>query len=451
MGVKITVIGGASSYTPELFADLIDFHDQLDVAQVTLMDPNEEKLSLIREVCSRVVGGSTIRTEIKATSDLSDAVKDSDFVILQVRVGGTQARIRDETIPMELGMVGNETTGAGGFVCALRTVPVVLEIAREIERLAPHAWVLNLSNPAGIVTEALLKHSGLRAVGFCNIPINTTYELARVLDVPPEKVRLDSFGLNHLSWTRAAYVDGQEMLQPLISATTERDSVLYRHGLVEDMLGPEWLRTLGMIPSWYLRYYYYTEQVLEDDLRLGETDGSKDVQAERKLRSLYLKEGFGDAARHILTSKGGAQYYLPVLQVISSIEHDSGEIVVVDVRNEGALPDLPPNVCVEVPARIRRAGIEPLPAGNMLLSVRGLVQSVKAYEELTVEAATTGRHEAALAALATHPLVGSIPKARAFWERVLQNERPYLLRFFDPGQAWSSTHDSERQSNGAHQ
>jgi len=439
VGLKISVIGGASSYTPELFANLIDLHEHLEVEQVTLMDLNKEKLGVIAKVGEKLLAGSQMGMRIAATQNLEQAVDGADFIILQIRVGGLEARVRDETLPMEFGMVGNETTGAGGFVCALRTVPVALEIAHEIERLSPNAWVLNLSNPAGIVTEALLKHTRLHTIGFCNIPINTTYELANVLGVPPEKVRLDSFGLNHLSWARGAYVDDEEMLQPLIAGTSGRNSVLYQHGLVEDMLDPQWLRTLNMIPSWYVRYYYFIEQVLEQDRRSGPTKGNKDMEAEERLRSLYLTEGYGDTAQRILASKGGAQYYLPVLQVIRSIVHDSGEVVVVDVRNDGALPDLPAQTCVEVPARINRAGIEPLPVGSMPLRVRGLVQAVKAYEELTVEAATTGSHEAALAALVAHPLVGSVPRAMLFWDRVLQNERPYLSRFFDAHQVRPSS------------
>ncbi len=431
MGLKIAVIGGASSYTPELFANLIEFHEQLEVEQVTLMDLNAEKLALTAKVGERLLAGSQTGMRIATTQNLAEAVDGADFIILQIRVGGLEARVRDETLPMELGMVGNETTGPGGFVCALRTVPVALHIAHEIERFSPEAWLLNLSNPAGIVTEALLKHTRVRTIGFCNIPINTTYELAEVLRVPPDKVRLDSFGLNHLSWVRGAYVDGEEMLQPLIAKTRERDSALYQHGLVEDMLDPQWLRTLNMIPSWYLRYYYCTEQVLEEDRLSGKTKGSKDMEAEQRLRSLYLTEGYGEAAQRILASKGGAQYYLPVLQVLSSIVHNSGEVVVVDVRNQGALPDLPAEACVEVPARIKQGSVEPLPSGSMPLRVRGLVQAVKAYEELTVEAATTGSHEAALAALVTHPLVGSYSRARAFWDRTLENERSYLQPFFE--------------------
>ncbi len=429
MGLKIAVIGGASSYTPELFADLAEFRDQLDVERVALMDLQADKLRLIAEVSDKLARHLQLPVQIEATQDLDEAVAAADFIILQIRVGGLPARIRDESLPMELGLIGNETTGAGGFACGLRTVPEALRIARQIERIAPRACLLNLSNPAGILTEALLKHTGLRTIGFCNIPINTTYAIAALLDVPPDRVELRSFGLNHLSWTKQALLDGTDRLPELIAGTMDLTSSLYRHGLVEDLLDPEWIRALGMIPGWYLRYYYCTEEVLVQDRGGHGVEGRRDMEAEEQLHVLYHTEGYGQSARHILASKGGAQYYLPVLQVMRAIVHNTGEQIVVDVRNGDALSDLPADVCVEVPARIGRDCAEPLHLGEMPLSVRGLVQTVKAYEQLTVEAAATGSQEAALAALVTHPLVGSYSKARRFWDLMLENEQPYLTQF----------------------
>ena len=345
-----------------------------------------------------------------------------DFVLMQVRVGGLAARIRDETTPMDLGMVGNETTGAGGFSCALRTIPVALEIARHMERLSPNAWLLNLSNPAGIVTEALLKHSQIRSLGFCNIPINTTYALARLFDVDPTRARLDSFGLNHLSWTRGFYFDGEELLQPLLDTVSDRQSPLYQHGLVENLLEPEWLQRLKMIPGWYLRYFYYPEWILEADRRKGIVRGEEDVEAESRLHDIYTHTGYGEEAQRILKTKGGAQYYLPVLQVIDSIVHDRGDEIIVDTANQSAIPDLPPDACVEVPAHIFREKVVPVPGKALPLNVRGLVQTVKAYEELTIEAALTGNQGAASAALMANPLVGTYPKARAYLDRMLEQE-----------------------------
>jgi 6-phospho-beta-glucosidase len=430
MGLKLTVIGAGSSYTPELFADLATEAERLDVEQVLLMDANAERAAFVAEVSKKLVKDSGQNIRVTGTADLEEAVREADFIMLQIRVGGLAARVRDEKLPMELGMVGNETTGAGGFVCALRTITAVLDIAGAIDRFAPDAWVFNLSNPAGIVTETLLKHTTLKVMGFCNIPINTTYALADVLDVSPAKVQLDCFGLNHLSWVRRVFVDGEERLQPLIAETCDADSILYRRGLVDDFMEPDFLRALAMIPSWYVRYFYFPEQTLAEDRRAGQSKGEEDIQREARLREIYSTAGYDDEARYILSSKGGAQYYLPVLQAIHAIVNNSGDVVVADVRNGTALPDLPPHVCVEVPARIYRDRTEPLPVGAMPLSVRGLVQTVKAYEELTIQAALTGSKEIAIEALMANPLVGSFGKANRFFSQVLENERQYIPQFY---------------------
>jgi 6-phospho-beta-glucosidase len=430
MGIKIAVIGGGSSYTPELFADLAEEAEPLNVEQVVLMDANAERAAFTASVSEKLVKASGQGIKVTSTSNLEEAVSGADFVIMQIRVGGLSARVRDEKIPMELGMVGNETAGAGGFVCALRTVTATLELARTIERLAPHAWVLNLSNPAGIVTEALLKHTSLHSLGFCNIPINTTYAMAEVLGVPPATVQLDSFGLNHLSWVQRVFVDGEERLQPLIAATRDAESILYQRGIVDDFMEPDFLHALALIPSWYVRYFYFPEQALEEDRRAAQSKGEKDMQAEARLREIFSTAGYDDEARHILSSKGGAQYYLLVLQAIHSIVNNRGDVIVADVRNGTAIPDLPPNVCVEVPARIYHDRTEPLPIGPMPLSVRGLVQTVKAYEELTIQAALTGSREIAIEALMANPLVGSFGKASRFFDHVLENEHSYIPQFY---------------------
>ncbi len=433
MGLKITVIGGGSSYTPELIARLISPQTHLDVGEVMLMDQNEQKLNLIARVCDRLLASATPRFAIRTTQHYSEAIEGADFVILQIRVGGLEARVRDETLPMTLGMVGNETTGPGGFVCALRTIPVVLRIAAEIERLAPKAWLLNLTNPAGIVTESLLKHTRVRTVGFCNIPSNLTSALAKILGVHETSLRLDYFGLNHLSWVRGVYLNGEEMLKRLLDRAHDRRSPLYRYELVEPLIAPEWLQTLKMIPNWYLRYFYYPEHVLEEDRRRQKSKGQKDIAAEERLALIYANDGYTKEAEEILAAKGGAQYYLPVIQVIESIVGDRGDVVIADVKNAQALPDLPPHVCVEVPARFYRDRVEALPCGSMPLTVRGLVQSVKAYEELTIEAAISGDSGLALAALMANPLVGTYTKARNFFKRVLENEQEYLPQFYKRG------------------
>lgn len=430
MGLKLTVIGGASSYTPELFVGLLSPESRLPVDEVALLDLDLARLELITSVSRRLLGEAGRDLRVSPTQNQEAAIDGADFVILQIRVGGAQARIRDETLPMEFGMVGNETTGPGGFMCALRTVPVALEYAQAVERWAPHACLLNLTNPAGIVTEALLKHSRIPTVGFCNIPINLTYGLSRLLGVPTARVDIDYFGLNHLGWLRRAFVDGEEVLAGLLAEASSREARLYVHGLVDELIDPEWLLLLGMVPNWYLRYFYYTDRVLGEDRQAAQTDGQKDILADEQLQRLYTRQGFVPEASAILAGKGGAQYYEPVLQVMDAIVHDTGAVIVADVRNGGAFVDLPADACVEAPARFARNDMRAMPFGSLPEGVRGLVQSVKAYEGLAVEAAISGDRGKAVTALVAHPLCGSYPKAAAFLEHALVAHRLHLPRFF---------------------
>ncbi len=316
MGIKLVIIGGASSYTPELFANLAKGHDNLEVEQVTLVDLNLEKLEFMAGVCRKLIEINGLKINLFSTTNLDDGLRNADFVLPQIRVGGLEARVRDETLPMELGMVGNETTGAGGFVCAMRVLPVMLEIARKVENISPEAWILNLTNPAGIVTEAINKHSKVKTLGFCNIPTNTTYALANVLGVDPSSLQLESFGLNHLSWSRRAIVDGKDRLQELLDQATQRNSALYERGIVEQYLDPKYLQTIRMVPSWYVRFFYYPELILQEDLKSQSTKGMRDMKAEDELRTIFTDDGYDERAREILSNKGGAQYYLPVLDAI---------------------------------------------------------------------------------------------------------------------------------------
>ena len=412
MGLKLVVVGAGSSYTVELFVDLARGTRDLDVAEVALVDINAERVEYIAGVARRVLGEAGSRIRVTTGTDLEHAVEGADFVLPQIRVGGLAARKRDETLPMEFGLIGNETTGAGGFVCALRTVPVMVEMARIVERVAPSAWILNLTNPAGIVTEALLTHTSVRTVGFCNIPTNTAGAIARIIGVDPDRVRLDSFGLNHLSWVRRAFVDGEDRLQPLIHQTREAGDPLT--ALLDPLLGLDEFRALGLIPSYYVRYFYFTDQVVAEDRAAGETKADHDVRAEERLAEIFGSVGHNDEARQILASKGGADYYVNVLQLAESIVHDRGDIIVADVRNGGAIPDLPAEACVEIPTRVGADGPEPLPVGPLPVPVRGLVAAVKAYEQLTIEAALTGSRERAIQALVANPLVGSYSRARPY-------------------------------------
>ncbi len=437
MGIKIGIIGAGSSYTPDLFASLVESDHSIELDEAVLMDKNMEAASRIARVSRGILQAAGEKTKISPTESLEAAVTGADFILIQVRVGGLAARVRDETLPMELGMVGNEEIGAGGIVCGLRNVTAILEIARQIESLSPHAVVLCLANPSGMLAEALLSQTHLRTIGYCNIPINMTYDLAGVLNVPPERIRLDFVGINHLGWIRGAAVDGEERLQSLIQSTVSREDVLYRYGLVDPLVEPEVLRALGMLPAWYLRYYYFPEKTMEEDRRQG-PKGEQDMASDRRLAELYETAGFTEEARRILVRKGGERIYLPVLQTIDSIVHDRGDLIVANVQNGAATPDLPPESVLEIPVRFYRDREEPEKIGPFPLQVRGLVQAVKASEQLTIEAVLTGDRGAALAALATNPLVGSFDKACAFLDRALAAESQFLPQFFKTHQPFVS-------------
>lgn len=426
--MKIVVVGAGSSYTPELFASLTSGVRSLTVDEVALVDLNPDRLEFIADVARRTLQAAASSIRLTTSTDLDRAVGGADFVIPQIRVGGLAARKRDEALPMAFGMVGNETTGAGGFVCALRTVPAVIEIARTVERRAPEAWILNLSNPAGIVTEALLRHSPLRTIGFCNIPTNTARQLGGIVGVDHARIRLESFGLNHLSWLRRAFVDGKDVLEPLFDQLREGDPLI---SMADPLMAIEDLRALRLIPSWYTRFFYFTEQVLSEDQSSTTTKADRDVAAEERLGEIYRTVGFDDESREILAGKGGANYYENVLAAIHAIADDTGQVIVADVRNDGAIAGLPRDACVEVPARIDRQAASALPVTDLPVPVRGLIQAVKAYEELTIEAAVTGDHAIAIQALVANPLVRSYSKARPFFERVLDGERAYLPAFAD--------------------
>ena len=314
-------------------------------------------------------------------------------------------------------------------MCALRTVPAVVGIARVVERRAPDAWVLNLSNPAGIVTEALLRHTSLRVMGFCNIPTNTARQLGGILGIDHARIRLESFGLNHLSWLRRAFVDGEDVLQPMFDEI--RDATHPLASMIDPLMSIDDLRALRLIPSWYVRFFYFTQQVLAEDEASATTKADRDVAAEERLSVIYRSTGYDDEARQILGAKGGANYYENVLAAINAIANDTGDVIVADVRNDGAIPGLPRDACVEVPARIDRRAATALPVEDVPVPVLGLLQAVKAYEQLTIEAAITGDRGRAIQALVANPIVGSYSLARPFLERALDGDRAYLPSFAD--------------------
>jgi len=422
VGLKVAVVGGGSTYTPELVEGFSGRRERLPIEQLVLYDIDPERLEVVGGVARRMLARSDFRGTLDCTSDRDRALEGADFVVVQLRVGGQAARLSDETLPLEFGCIGQETTGAGGFVKALRTVPVVLELAEEMERRSNRgAWMVDFTNPVGIVTQALLD-AGHRAIGLCNVAIGLQRRIAGYLELEPERVQLDHVGLNHLSWERGVRVDGVDRLPELIERFGER--------LAEEIEIPlDLIRLLRAIPSYYLRYYYLADRVLADQLSGRRRARAEEVmEIERTLLELYRDPGT-DRKPDLLEKRGGAYYSEAAAQLIASLHAGSGDVQVVDIRNDGTIAGLPDDAVVEVPAVIDRDGAHPLPMGPLPPEMLGLVQQVKAYERLAVEAARSGSREVALKSLLANPLVGRYEVALRLLDALLEANRAHLPRF----------------------
>jgi len=416
---KIAVIGGGSTYTPELVEGLILKAEVLGLAELSLMDIAPQRLEIVGGLVRRMVSAAGDPFKVSSTSDRAEAIAGADLVVAQIRVGGNAARAVDERIPLEFDIIGQETTGPGGFAKALRTIPVMLEITAEMAALAPQAWLINFTNPSGIITEAVHRYRTPRAIGLCNGPIGLQRELAGMFGVKPDEVRMDYLGLNHLSFARGVFVREQDVTQEAIEKYAER----------ADPTQAEYVRAIGMIPSGYLRYYYAHDEVLKKMKSALRTRGEQVEEIERELLKEYQDPALAKKPER-LSQRGGAHYSDVALAVMVSLGTDAAQEQIVNVLNQGSIADLPRDVVVEVSASIRAGGPVPRAMGLLPLPVRGLVQAVKAYEQLTVKAGAEGDRAAALQALIAHPLVGSVAVARQLLDRLLDAHRQYLPQFF---------------------
>jgi 6-phospho-beta-glucosidase len=419
MGTKITVVGGGSTYTPELVEGFVRRADRLPIDELVLLDTDAERLEVVGGLAQRMLDRLDWVGRLRLTGDRDAALDGADFVLFQLRVGGQAARLVDETLPLRFDVIGQETTGAGGFAKAMRTVPVVLELAELANRrAAPNAWIVDFTNPVGIVTQALID-DGHRAIGLCNVAINLQRHMATLFEVDPDRVQLEHVGLNHLSWERAVLVDGTDRLTEILERHAEM--------LAEDFRMPvDMIRTIAAIPSYYIRYYYMTRTVLEEQ-RAGHTRARDVMDIEARLLDMYRDQSLAEKPA-LLDSRGGAFYSEAAAQLIASLHDGAGDIQVVDIRNDGAMPDLPDAAVVEIAARIDRDGAHPLPLAPLAPEQRGLVQAVKAYEELAVAAARTGDRTLAVRALSANPLVGA-EVARPLLEAILEADPAHMERF----------------------
>jgi len=421
MGLKVAVIGGGSTYTPELIDGLANRRDRLPIDELVLHDISAERREVVGGLAQRMLTRLDWDGRLTLTDDARAAVDGADFVLVQLRIGGQAARLLDETLPLQFGTIGQETTGAGGLAKALRTVPVILELADLARRhAAPGAWIVDFTNPVGIVTQALID-AGHRALGLCNVAITLQRSMAKQLDVDPDRLELEHVGLNHLSWITAARVDGVDRLPELID----------RHGgeIAKELSLPEaTVRDLGAVPSYYLRYYYAFDAVLAEQ-NGGHHRAEEVMDIERQLLAMYADPTL-DRKPELLAHRGGAFYSEAAAQLLASLHDGAGDVQVVDVRNDGAMAELEADDVVEVPSRIDRDGAHPIRQPAMQPAMRDLVRAVKAYERLAIRAAESGERADVRAALEAHPLVGSrIGDVDPLLDALLEANRPYLPQF----------------------
>jgi 6-phospho-beta-glucosidase len=415
--MKVTVVGGGSTYTPELVDGIARLRHLLPVDELVLTDPDERRLELVGGVSERILARQGHPGRLVRTTDLDQAVEGAGVVLLQLRVGGQAARVVDESLPLACGCVGQETTGVGGLAKALRTVPVVLDIADRVRaRAEPGAWIVDFTNPVGIVTRALLD-AGHRAVGLCNVAIGNQRAAAGLLGVEPAQVSLDHVGLNHLTWTRRVVVDGTDRLPELLE--TSADELVARSGIPAALL-----RRLATWPSYYLRYFYEHDLVVEEQ-QSAPSRAETVASIERELLDLYADPGL-DVKPALLEQRGGAYYSEAAVELVASLVSDRGDVQVANVRNNGTLPFLADDDVIEVPARIGSSGATAEAVAPLDPLYAGLVAHVSAYESLALDAALHGGRDRVFRALLAHPLVGQHDLAHRLTDLLLDANRKHL-------------------------
>ena len=429
--MKIAVIGGGSSYTPELMEGIINHKDSLPVTEVVLIDipEGQEKVSINTAFAKRMAEKAGLPISVRYTLDRREGLKDASFVIAQIRVGGLDAREKDERIPLKYDVIGQETTGPGGFFKALRTIPVMLSICRDMEEVCKDAWLINFTNPSGIITEAILKNTKVKCIGLCNVSINMRYDAAERLSVSPDELDCRFIGLNHLSVMNHAYYQGKDRILDAVSVENTESVV---KNIQKDAEMDAVAKELGCLLSPYMQYFYTEKEALQHEkmeaIGLTGTRAAQVKEVEKNLFECYKDINLREKPA-ALAKRGGARYSMAAICLIDSIYNDTNDVQVVDVFNNGIIPQLPDDVVIEVNCRIGRNGAAPL-ASDVPASVLGLIGQVKAYEEYTIEAAITGDRNKALIALLNNPLIHDVRDAKGILNELLEAHRTYLPAFF---------------------
>lgn len=429
-GLKIAVIGGGSSYTPEIVEGFIQRYEQLPVRELWLVDIEQgrHKLEIVGELAKRMVAKSGLPIQVFLTLDRREAIAGADFITTQMRVGLLEARKWDEHIPNQHGVIGQETTGPGGMMKALRTIPALLEICKDIEELSPDAWLLNFTNPAGMVTEAINRHTNVKSIGLCNAPIGLKKRLSEQYNTPIDKIYTEFVGLNHLHWVTRIEVDGEDKLQEMLDNREDYSA----KNVPPSEWDPEFLSGLGGYPSYYLKYFYMTDVMLEEQVESLNANGTRaDVvkRVEDELFELYKNPNLQDKPKQ-LEQRGGAYYSEAAVNLMESLYNDKRDVQTLNVLNGNILDFLPADASIEVNCLVTSNGPIPVSVTNVPEQTKGLIQAVKTYERLTIEAAITGDRSIALQAMASHPLVPSVKVAKILLDEMLECNKQYLPAFF---------------------
>jgi 6-phospho-beta-glucosidase len=420
--MKVCVVGGGSTYTPELVDGLLRRAGALPVSELHLLDPDETRLEIVARFADRMTEAAGSEMAVRWGPDPVAAIRGSSFVVTQLRVGGQAARDRDEQMGRDFGLIGQETTGVGGFAKGLRTIPVIRRIAALVAEHAPDAAIINFTNPAGMITEFLRRETDLPVVGLCNVPWNMAIEAAEVLGVDFDELELDYVGLNHLSWVRGFRAAGADRTPEMLDHVQRELGARPPGG--EPDFNPAIIGLLGALPNDYLRYFYETAAMLRFQ-ETHPTRASEVMAIERRLLTRYEDPGLTSKPPE-LDERGGAHYSESAAALMAAMYGDAGAVQIVNTRNEGAVPGLPDDIVIEISARIGRTGAQALPAARLRPDLDALVRTVKDYELLTIEAALTGDVDCALLALATNPLGPGLNGARAVWERIRRDNEGRL-------------------------
>ncbi|CNG05710.1 putative glycosyl hydrolase [Yersinia pseudotuberculosis] len=430
---KITIIGGGSSYTPELVDGLIQRIEQLPVTELALVDVEQgrQKVEIIAALTQRMLARHGLeQVKVSVHYSLDEAIRGARFVLTQFRVGQLPARAADERLGLKYNLLGQETTGIGGFAKALRTIPVMLDIAANVERLAPDAWIINFTNPAGIVTEAVSRYTKAKIIGLCNVPISMHHMIAKLLQAPYEDLQLRFAGLNHMVWVHEVLQRGKDVTADVLKMLCDGAS-LSMNNIKEAPWPPEFLQAMGAIPCPYHRYFYQTQDMLAEEMAAAAERGTRAeqvMQVEKELFTLYADPHL-DTKPEQLSFRGGSFYSEVALELIRAIHNNLGTQLVVNTTNRGAIRGLSDDSVVETNCIIDAKGAHPLTFGPLPVSMHGLTQQVKAYERLTIDAAVHGDRRSALLALVTNPLIANASIAQPLLEEVLQVNKPYLPQF----------------------